>query len=121
LAQVILTFQSDTKNAIVISSGVAFNFTGTAQVSIPSLAITANLTSMDVVASRAETSKRSLYAHFESKEKLFLANSVILPRRTATDRASRAFARKTRPKPPPATLLFPGFSTTLLPFQFSFG
>lgn len=28
--------------------------------------------SMDVVASRAETSKRSLYAHFESKEKLFL-------------------------------------------------
>jgi AcrR family transcriptional regulator len=29
--------------------------------------------SMDVVASRAETSKRSLYAHFESKEKLFLA------------------------------------------------
>ncbi len=30
-------------------------------------------TSMDVVASRAETSKRSVYAHFESKEKLFLA------------------------------------------------
>ncbi|AEW98517.1 TetR/AcrR family transcriptional regulator [Streptantibioticus cattleyicolor] len=29
--------------------------------------------SMDTVASRAETSKRSLYAHFESKEKLFLA------------------------------------------------
>ena len=29
--------------------------------------------SMDVVASRAETSKRSLYAHFESKEKLFLS------------------------------------------------
>jgi AcrR family transcriptional regulator len=29
--------------------------------------------SMDVVASRGETSKRSLYAHFESKEKLFLA------------------------------------------------
>lgn len=29
--------------------------------------------SMDVVAGRAETSKRSLYAHFESKEKLFLA------------------------------------------------
>jgi AcrR family transcriptional regulator len=28
-------------------------------------------TSMDVVAARAETSKRSLYAHFESKEKLF--------------------------------------------------
>ena len=29
--------------------------------------------SMDVVAGRARTSKRSLYAHFESKEKLFLA------------------------------------------------
>ncbi len=29
--------------------------------------------SMDVVAGRAETSKRSLYAYFESKEKLFLA------------------------------------------------
>jgi AcrR family transcriptional regulator len=30
-------------------------------------------TSMDVVAERAATSKRSLYAHFESKDKLFLA------------------------------------------------
>jgi AcrR family transcriptional regulator len=30
-------------------------------------------TSMDMVAARAETSKRSLYAHFESKDKLFLA------------------------------------------------
>ncbi len=30
-------------------------------------------TSMDVIAKRAETSKRSLYAYFESKEKLFLA------------------------------------------------
>ena len=29
--------------------------------------------SMDLVASRAKTSKRSLYMHFESKEKLFLA------------------------------------------------
>lgn len=29
--------------------------------------------SMDAVAARAETSKRSLYAHFENKEKLFLA------------------------------------------------
>jgi AcrR family transcriptional regulator len=28
--------------------------------------------SMDVVANRAETSKRTLYAHFESKERLFL-------------------------------------------------
>ena len=30
-------------------------------------------TSMDMVAARAETSKRSLYAHFASKERLFLA------------------------------------------------
>lgn len=30
-------------------------------------------TSMDVIACRAETSKRSLYAHFENKENLFLA------------------------------------------------
>lgn len=29
--------------------------------------------SMDVVAAQAETSKRTLYAHFESKERLFLA------------------------------------------------
>jgi len=29
--------------------------------------------SMDVIASRAQTSKRTLYAHFESKEKLYLA------------------------------------------------
>jgi AcrR family transcriptional regulator len=29
--------------------------------------------SMDLVAGRAETSKRTLYAHFESKDKLFLA------------------------------------------------
>ena len=29
--------------------------------------------SMDEIASRAKTSKRSLYAHFESKEKLYLA------------------------------------------------
>lgn len=29
--------------------------------------------SMDTVASRAETSKRTLYAHFENKDKLFLA------------------------------------------------
>lgn len=29
--------------------------------------------SMDVVAARAQTSKRSLYAHFESKDNLFLA------------------------------------------------
>jgi AcrR family transcriptional regulator len=30
-------------------------------------------TSLALVSSRAQTSKRSLYAHFESKEKLFLA------------------------------------------------
>ncbi|WP_031513348.1 TetR/AcrR family transcriptional regulator [Streptomyces sp. NRRL F-5123] len=30
-------------------------------------------TSMDQLAARAETSKRTLYAHFESKDKLFLA------------------------------------------------
>jgi AcrR family transcriptional regulator len=29
--------------------------------------------SMDVIADRAETSKRTLYAHFENKEKLYLA------------------------------------------------
>ena len=29
--------------------------------------------SMDLVSNRAQTSKRTLYAHFESKEKLFLA------------------------------------------------
>src|ERR1700753_3398387 len=29
--------------------------------------------SMDVIAARAETTKRTLYAHFENKEKLFLA------------------------------------------------
>ena len=29
--------------------------------------------SMDAIASRAETSKRTLYAHFENKEKLYLA------------------------------------------------
>jgi len=33
--------------------------------------------SMDVVASRANTSKRSLYAHFQSKEKLFQAFMVV--------------------------------------------
>ena len=30
-------------------------------------------TSMDVISSRAQTSKRLVYAYFESKEKLFLA------------------------------------------------
>ena len=29
--------------------------------------------SMDVIAARAQTSKRTLYAHFESKENLYLA------------------------------------------------
>jgi AcrR family transcriptional regulator len=34
--------------------------------------------SMDVVAERAATSKRSLYAHFESKDKLFLAVAELI-------------------------------------------
>lgn len=34
--------------------------------------------SMDVIASRAETSKRTLYAHFENKEKLYLAVIELL-------------------------------------------
>ena len=36
--------------------------------------------SMDTVAARAGTSKRSLYAHFESKDKLFLAVAGLHPR-----------------------------------------
>jgi AcrR family transcriptional regulator len=36
--------------------------------------------SMDEVAARASTSKRSLYAHFESKEKLFLAVIELVKR-----------------------------------------
>jgi AcrR family transcriptional regulator len=35
-------------------------------------------TSMDLVAARAETSKRSLYAHFESKDKLFQAVAELI-------------------------------------------
>ncbi|WP_375490048.1 TetR/AcrR family transcriptional regulator [uncultured Jatrophihabitans sp.] len=35
-------------------------------------------TSMDAVAARAQTSKRSLYAHFESKEKLFAAVLALI-------------------------------------------
>ncbi|MGW5352950.1 TetR/AcrR family transcriptional regulator [Streptomyces sp. NPDC004031] len=42
-------------------------------------------TSMDQLAARAETSKRTLYAHFESKDKLFLA-VVDLVRRLYLDR-----------------------------------
>jgi AcrR family transcriptional regulator len=34
--------------------------------------------SMDVIAERAETSKRTLYAHFESKEKLYLAVIALI-------------------------------------------
>jgi hypothetical protein len=44
LAQIVLTFESDTTNATVIAQGIAYNFKGTAQINIPSLAITANLT-----------------------------------------------------------------------------
>ena len=51
-------------------------------------------TSMDVVASRAGTTKRTLYAHFESKEKLFLATfeqvkSLFLARLGTPDRYAR--------------------------------
>ena len=42
-------------------------------------------TSMDVVAERAATSKRTLYAHFENKEKLYLA-VIALVRRLFQDR-----------------------------------
>jgi AcrR family transcriptional regulator len=35
-------------------------------------------TSMDVIAERAKTSKRTLYAHFESKEKLYLAVVALI-------------------------------------------
>lgn len=42
-------------------------------------------TSMDQIAARAETSKRTLYAHFESKDKLFVA-VVDLVRRLYLDR-----------------------------------
>jgi AcrR family transcriptional regulator len=42
-------------------------------------------TSMDQLAARAETSKRTLYAHFESKDKLFLA-VVDLVRKLYLDR-----------------------------------
>ena len=35
-------------------------------------------TSMDVVAARAQTSKRTIYAHFESKDKLFLAVAELV-------------------------------------------
>ena len=42
-------------------------------------------TSMDLIAARAETSKRTLYAHFENKERLYLAvvdlvRSLFLPK-----------------------------------------
>ena len=44
--------------------------------------------SMDVVAARAQTSKRTLYAHFESKEKLYLA-IIELVREMALRRLKR--------------------------------
>jgi len=68
--------------------------------------------SMDVVASRAETSKRSLYAHFESKEKLFLAvigrvRGQMFGRLKTPDEYSE--------KPPEALVLFCGrYLETLL-------
>jgi AcrR family transcriptional regulator len=49
--------------------------------------------SMDMVAARAVTSKRSLYAHFESKDKLFLA-VVDLVRELRTCRLGIAEAKR---------------------------
>jgi AcrR family transcriptional regulator len=52
--------------------------------------------SMDEVANRARTSKRSLYAHFESKDKLFLA-VLELVRRLFLARLKLPAAYSTRP------------------------
>jgi AcrR family transcriptional regulator len=52
--------------------------------------------SMDVVANRAETSKRSLYAHFESKEKLFLA-VIEMVRGLLLGRLSSPYAYSEKP------------------------
>lgn len=61
--------------------------------------------SMDEVASRARTSKRSLYAHFESKEKLFLA-VIELVRELFLERIKTPDAHS--PKPAQALTLFCG-------------
>jgi AcrR family transcriptional regulator len=69
-------------------------------------------TSMDVVASRAKTTKRTLYAHFANKEALFLAvlkflNGFFLGRLRTPDAYSE--------KPSEALVLFCGrFMETLL-------
>jgi len=52
--------------------------------------------SMDEVASRAQTSKRSLYAHFENKEKLFLA-VIELVRGLFLSRIKEPSAYSTKP------------------------
>ncbi len=52
--------------------------------------------SMDEVASRAQTSKRTLYAHFESKEKLFLA-VIELVRALSLDRLKAPEAYSSKP------------------------
>ena len=68
-------------------------------------------TSMDVVASRAKTTKRTLYAHFANKEALFLAvlkflNGFFLGRLRTPDAYSE--------KPSEALVLFCGrFMETL--------
>jgi AcrR family transcriptional regulator len=70
--------------------------------------------SMDVVANRAKTSKRSLYAHFESKEKLFLAfielvRGLFLERlKTPGDYSE---------KPPEALTMFCGRYIEILTYQ----
>jgi len=61
--------------------------------------------SMDEVAARARTSKRSLYAHFESKEKLFLA-VIQLVRGLFLDRLKVPGVYSS--KPPEALALFCG-------------
>lgn len=61
--------------------------------------------SMDEVANRARTSKRSLYAHFESKDKLFLA-VLELVRRLFLARLKVPAAYSA--KPPEALALFLG-------------
>ena len=73
-------------------------------------------TSMDVISSRAQTSKRSVYAYFESKEKLFLAvielvrGLFLLRLRQPADYSD---------KPAEALTLFCGRYLEILLYQFS--
>lgn len=61
-------------------------------------------TSMDVVAQRAETSKRSLYAHFPSKDALF-SGVVALVRELYLDRLGSPEHYVTAERPDPADAL----------------